>query len=313
VSIGVVTSESGYDCPEALLRDADIAMYRAKAAGKARYVIFDNDMREQAVKRLEFEGQLRKAQQLEQLKVVYQPVVSLESGRAVGFEALLRWSHPQHGLTLPEQFIPIAEETGLIVPIGLWVLSQACGQLRQCQDMLPNSDKLWVSVNLSRRQVCEPDFVDQIAREIRTNRINPQMLKLEVTENSITQDTQGITPAITQLRDMGVQICMDDFGTGLSSLSCLRSFPIDVLKIDRAFIGNAAGNIHYAAVIDAIVTLAHNLGLSVVAEGVETPEQVAQLQALECDYAQGFLFAQPLEEQAVPVYLAAGDQQSKSA
>ncbi len=313
VSIGIVGSESGYDCPEALLRDADIAMYHAKAAGKARHIVFDNDMREQAVKRLGLEGQLRKALQRQEFKVVYQPIVSLESGHVVGFEALLRWSHPQQGLILPAQFIPIAEETGLIVPIGLWVLSHACQQLRNFQEILPNKEPLWVSVNLSRRQLCEPNLVDQIARQIRTNHIAPQTLKLEVTENSITQDTQGVIPAITQLRDMGVQICMDDFGTGMSSLSCLHSFPIDVLKIDRAFIHNAAGNVQYVAVIDAIVTLAHNLGLSVVAEGVETPEQVAQLQALECDYAQGCFFSAAMEEQQVAGFLALRDQLPKSA
>lgn len=303
-SIGIVTSDGVYDRPEELIRDADNAMYQAKASGRARYVVFDEQMHAKALQRLNLEKDMRRAIVLGQMRLVYQPIVALDNGRLMGFEALLRWEHPELGPVSPDQFIQIAEETGEIVAVGTWVLEQACRQLVAWKQNLPEAANLFVNVNISKRQVAQPDVVAKLTQIFRETGVHPGDIKLEITESVIMDDRHGITPVLDEIRSMGVQLAMDDFGTGHSSLSCLHSFPIDVLKIDREFIKNMEQRFEYSAVIQAIVTLAHTLGISVVAEGLETAEQVAQLQALECDHAQGYYFARPMPPKQAGEFIA---------
>ena len=302
-SIGIVTNEGGYDRPEDLIRDADTAMYRAKGAGKGRYVIFDRQMHDQAIARLSLEGDLRKAIERREFRVVYQPIVGLESGKVAGFEALVRWERPGIGLISPEHFIPLAEETGLIVPLGAFVLEEACRQMGHWEHHFPQTPSLSVSVNVSKRQLLEKDITGVLEHVLEETEVTPELLHLEVTESVIMEQAVVVTPALIELKRLGVKVDMDDFGTGHSSLSCLHEFPVDCLKIDRAFIGNmglsAAGlRTEYTAIVQAIITLAHNLGMSVVAEGIETVGQLAQLQSLGCDLGQGYWFAPPLEAAA---------------
>jgi diguanylate cyclase (GGDEF)-like protein/PAS domain S-box-containing protein len=312
-SIGIVTSEGHYTRPDEMIRDADNAMYQAKASGRARYVVFDEQMHAQALQRLNLEKDIRKAVALGQMRLAYQPIVSLESGAMMGFEALVRWEHPELGPIRPDTFIQIAEETGEIVALGTWVLEQACRQLVAWKQTLPGAAEIFVNVNVSKRQVAQPDIVATLARVFRETGVDPTYIKLEITESVIMDDRHGITPVLDEIRHMGVQLAMDDFGTGHSSLSCLHSFPIDVLKIDREFILNMEQRIEYTAVIQAIVTLAHTLGISVVAEGLETAEQVAQLQALECDHAQGYYFAKPMSAAQAGEYITQQTQLKRSA
>lgn len=312
-SIGIVTSEGHYSRPEEMIRDADNAMYQAKASGRARYVVFDEQMHAQALQRLNLEKDIRRAVALGQMRLAYQPIVSLESGELMGFEALIRWEHPELGAVRPDQFIQIAEETGEIVALGTWVLEQACRQLVAWKQTLPGAANIFVNVNVSKRQVAQPDIIATLTRVFRETGVDPTCIKLEITESVIMDDRHGITPVLDEIRSMGVQLAMDDFGTGHSSLSCLHSFPIDVLKIDREFIMNMEQRIEYTAVIQAIVTLAHTLGISVVAEGLETAEQVAQLQALECDHAQGYYFAKPMAAAQAGEYIIQQTQLKRSA
>ncbi len=293
-SIGIVISDSTYETADEMLRDADTAMYSAKAAGKAQHKVFDKTMHDQATDRLQLENDLRTALQKEQFRILYQPIVELETGQITGFEALLRWEHPTKGLISPIDFIPVAEETGLIVPIGGWVLLEATQQLKKWQKQFPREEPLSMNVNISKRQLTQPDLVDTVQKVLLSNDIPPYTLKLEVTESAIMSDMEQLTPILHNLRSLGLHICIDDFGTGQSSLSCLHMFAVDVLKIDRYFLVTMGESREYAAVTQAIVTLAHNLGMDVVAEGVETADQVVQLQALETDHAQGYYFARPI-------------------
>ena len=312
-SIGIVTSDLEYDSADDMLRDADTAMYRAKAAGRARHQVFDRAMHNEAVVRLELESDLRHALQDEQFRLVYQPIIDLRTGLAAGFEALIRWDHPERGVISPVDFIPIAEETGLIVPIGDWVLLKACQQLKQWQEQFPSDPPLSMNVNISKRQLTHSDLIETIEHVLTTTRIEPRTLNLEITETAIMDSLDEFNPVLQPLRACGVFLCIDDFGTGHSSLSCLHEFPIDVLKIDRAFLDNIKEDREYVAVTQAIVTLAQNLGMGVVAEGVETPEQVAMLQALEADYAQGYYFARPLRPDDAAAFLQNQDPLAKSA
>ena len=312
-SIGIVTSDLGYDSADEMLRDADTAMYRAKAAGRARHQLFDRAMHNEAVVRLALENDLRHALQHEQFRLVYQPIIDLRTGLAVGVEALIRWNHPERGIISPLDFIPVAEEIGLIVPIGGWVLLEACQQLKQWQDQFSSNPPLSMNVNISKRQLTHSDLVETIKQVLETTNIEPHTLKLEITESAIMDSLDDLKPVLERLRACGVFLCIDDFGTGHSSLSCLHEFPIEVLKIDRAFLDNMKENREYAAVTQAIVTLAQNLGMDVVAEGVETPEQVAQLQALETDYAQGYYFARPLSPEDAAAFLQTQGPLAKSA
>ncbi|MEE9130348.1 MAG: EAL domain-containing protein [Phycisphaerales bacterium] len=301
--IGIVTSDLGYDSADDMLRDADTAMYRAKGAGRARHQLFDRAMHDEAVVRLELESDLRHALQDEQFRLVYQPIIDLQTGLAVGLEALIRCDHPERGVISPLDFIPVVEEIGLIVPIGGWVLLEARQQLKQWQEQFPCESPLCMNVNISKRQLTQSDLVKTIRDVLTTTRIEPRTLKLEITETAIMDNLDELNPVLQRLRACGVFLCIDDFGTGHSSLSRLHEFSIDVLKVDRAFLDNMKENRAYAAVTHAIVTLAQNLGMDVVAEGVETPQQVAQLQTLEADYAQGYYFARPLRPDDAAAFL----------
>jgi diguanylate cyclase len=293
-SIGIATSDHEFASADNLLRDADSAMYSAKTGGKDRYALFTPDMFQKAVAKLNLETDLRRAVDEHQLELVYQPVVRLSDASLIGFEALLRWNHPTRGLISPVDFIPIAEETGLILPIGRWVMRQALQQLRKWTDQFPEAADLTMSVNVSARQFTDPKLSELIVDTLRAVGVAPKRLNLEVTETALMPHPDVTRQILTTLRTLGVGLHMDDFGTGYSSLNCLHSLPMDVLKIDRSFINNVSLRRDYAAVINAIVALAHNLNMKVVAEGVETADQAAMLCALECDEAQGFFFARPL-------------------
>jgi diguanylate cyclase (GGDEF)-like protein len=302
-SIGIALSSSGYDRPEDILRDADIAMYRAKENGKARYELFDHGMHARAVSRLQLESDLRQAIENKEFCVYYQPIVSLETGRLAGFEALVRWNHPRRGLVCPADFIPVAEETGLIVPIGEWVLNEACAQVRQWQLDSPSHRALSLSVNLSARQVAQPDVLDRIKEALATSKLNPHCLKLEITESVVMENAEAAVLMFKQLRSLGVQLSIDDFGTGYSSLSYLHRFPLNYLKIDRSFVMRLTTD-NDNAIVRTISTLARNLGMEVIAEGIETDEQYQQLKMLGCEYGQGFLFSRPVNNDDVQHLLA---------
>lgn len=302
-SIGIALSSTGYDRPEDILRDADTAMYRAKENGKARYELFDHGMHAKAVSRLQLESDLRQAIEEKQFCVYYQPIVSLQTGRLSGFEALVRWNHPRRGLVSPADFIPVAEETGLIVPIGEWVLNQACVQVRQWQLDSPSHRSLSLSVNLSARQVAQPDLLDRIKGALETSRLSPHCLKLEITESVVMENAEAATLMFKQLRSLGVQLSIDDFGTGYSSLSYLHRFPLNYLKIDRSFVMRLTTE-NDNAIVRTISTLARNLGMEVIAEGIETEEQHQQLKMLGCEYGQGYLFSRPVDNEGVLNLLA---------
>jgi diguanylate cyclase (GGDEF)-like protein/PAS domain S-box-containing protein len=296
-SIGIALSTAGYDEPEHMLRDADLAMYRAKALGRNRVEQFDHGMREGAVARLRLETDLRHALERGEFRLLYQPIVSQASGRTVGFEALLRWQHPTRGLLLPDQFLRVSEETGLMVVVGGWVLEQACRQLATWLAAYPDREKLGVSVNVSAKQLLQPELAGEIRRVLKQTGVPAHKLKLEVTEDVVMERAEAAAVVLEQLKAMEVRVYLDDFGTGYSSLSYLRRFPLDALKIDRFFVSRMEDP-ENLEIVRAIVTLARNLGLRVIAEGVETPAQAAQLRVLECEYLQGHLFSGPLTPEA---------------
>lgn len=301
-SIGVVTSTTPAQSSHQFLRDADTAMYEAKLAGRSRYAIFNESMRQRVQQRHRIETDLRQALSLGQFQVHYQPIVSFQDGRIHAYEALLRWTHPVHGNISPGEFIPVAEETGLIVPIGEWVLRQACHQFAAWQRDFPGNAPAAMCINLSRNQLMLGDLTERVAAVIQETGIAPAALHLEVTESAVMRDADLARSILAKLNDLGVTLCMDDFGTGYSSLSCLHEFPFKVLKIDRSFVTNLTRGRDFAALVQAIVTLAGNLGMSVIAEGVETAEQVATLQALDCGFAQGYQFGRPAAPDALPQF-----------
>jgi diguanylate cyclase (GGDEF)-like protein len=292
-SIGITTSELGYSCAEDALRDADTAMYHAKAAGKARSVLFDRKMHEAVMLRLEMEMELRGAVERGEMILHYQPIVSLSSGQVEGFEALVRWRHPRHGIVPPGEFISCCEETGLIVPVGQRILSDACHQLRIWREKYPQLPHLTMSVNLSPIQLASSDLLPQIQQVLQSSGIQPASLVLEITESVFIQDAKVAIQTLNQIRALGVHLHMDDFGTGYSSLSYLHQFPLNGVKIDRRFLQNMSERRDYAAVVHAIIDLARNLGMKLIAEGVETADQVSLLQAMDCDLAQGYFFDRP--------------------
>lgn len=292
-SIGIATSEQPYECPAEMVRDADTAMYRAKAAGRARYSMFDSDMHAQVMMRLSLEQGLREAVRNETIDVFYQPIVSLEHATIAGFEALLRWTHPQHGPIAASELISIAEETGLIQPLSLVVLRRACRQLRAWLDLVPRPQKLLMSVNLSRRQLIDPLLVQKIAAIIKDADLEPGHLILEVTE-SAAFDSDDAERTLRMLRELGVWLHLDDFGTGYSSLSCLYKLPLTGLKIDREFMRGVCNHHDRQIVLESIVRIARALELQVIAEGVEDTEQFSLLRGLNVDHAQGYLFGKPV-------------------
>jgi diguanylate cyclase (GGDEF)-like protein/PAS domain S-box-containing protein len=290
-SIGIALSTAGYERPEDMLRDADTAMYRAKALGKARHAVFERTMHTSTVALLQSATDLRRAIEHHDFEVYYQPIVTLDSGKLAGFEALVRWRHPDRGIISPAEFIPVAEDIGLIVPIGRAVLREACRQMRAWQTQFPESDSLAVSVNLSAKQLALPDIVEQIGAILWETGLDCRHLKLEITESVLMEDLEAITAVLQRLRAQGICISVDDFGTGYSSLSYLHRLPVDILKIDRSFITGLGLDAGRSAIVHAIITLARDLGMDVIAEGVETPEQLAQLKQLQCKHGQGYLFS----------------------
>ncbi|HEX6999695.1 MAG TPA: EAL domain-containing protein [Gammaproteobacteria bacterium] len=303
-SVGIVTSELGHETVDEVLRDADTALYAAKDAGKARFAVFDRSMRTRVQRRLEIENALHQAVEERQFFLLYQPIVSLTTGRLESVEALIRWRHPERGVIAPDQFIPLAEEMGLIVPIGDWVLDEACRQFASwraaSEELAPRS----ISVNLARQQLLVEDFAQRVDQVLERTGVSRSNLYLEVTESEMMRDVTATTRALAGLKDLGVRIQMDDFGTGHSSLACLRDFPLDVLKIDRSFVVTIGAGRDLMAVLNAIIELAHDLRMKTVAEGIETPEQVAGLQALNCDLGQGYYFARPLPAEEIPRFAA---------
>ncbi|HKH37171.1 MAG TPA: EAL domain-containing protein, partial [Rubrobacter sp.] len=306
VSTGVALNSTAQEQAADLLRHADLAMYRAKRRGRARYEVFEPSMDAKAVERLILETGLRRALVRQQFRVHYQPIVALDNDKVAGVEALVRWEHPQRGLLLPEAFLSVAEETGLIVRIGQWVLREAGKQARIWQERYPSMPPLTISVNLSTREFFHPKLVAEVLGE---SEIDPASLQLEITEGATT--TNGTSKAdrtLQNLKRMGVQLAIDDFGLGYSSLSYLKRFPVDFLKIDRSFIAGLGrepnGVSKDKEIVKAMIELTHALGLRVIAEGVETSEQLAQLRNMKCDLAQGNYFSEPLPSEELAVILA---------
>ena len=305
-SIGIALSTSRYDREEEVLRDADVAMYRAKSLGRARYELFDADMHADVVEQLELETGLRGALARQEFSVHYQPILFLQTGRIVGFEALVRWRHPRLGLIYPLDFISVAEETGLIIPMGHWVLKEACRQLSCWQGRFAPDPPWSMSVNLSARQFTEPDLVKTIKTVLTDTGLDPHNLKLEITESMVMENIESAAAILRKLKDMHVGLHLDDFGQGYSSLSYLHNFPIDALKVDRAFIGGMNVDDENVEIVRTIIGLADNLKIDVIAEGIETTAQLERLKTLNCRYGQGFLFAKPLPPDALEPILAEG-------
>jgi predicted signal transduction protein with EAL and GGDEF domain len=294
-SIGISFSNIGYERAEDFLRDADTAMYQAKFLGKARHVIFDKGMHAHAVNMLQLETDLRRAIDRGEFRVQYQPIISLQSGALSGFEALVRWHHPERGMISPDEFISVAEETGIIVPLGKWVLAESCAQLKEWEARFDADLPLLMSVNLSSKQFMDASLLEQILQIVSETRVDPRKLKLEITESVVMENIEVASQMLNQLRDIGVGLSIDDFGTGYSSLSYLHRLPINTLKIDRSFVSRMNEQNENYEIVRTIVLLAQNLGLGIIAEGVETIEQVARLAELKCDHGQGFFFSKPVD------------------
>ena len=299
VSIGIALSSGSGEGPEHILRDADTAMYRAKARGRARFEVFDKAMHARAMEVLELETDLRSALEEGQFRLLYQPVVSLDGGSISGFEALVRWERPGHGLVSPEDFMPIAEETGLIVPLGLWVLREACMQMAKWLERVPDAPDLFVSVNVAEKQLQQTDLVERVAAALKEASLEPHRLKLEIAETVLMDDPTYNMGLVSDLSELGVQVQIDDFGTGYASLAYLDRFNIDTLKIDRSFISKVSLTGEKSVVVQAIIKLARDLGIRVIAEGIETAEQSESLQLLSCEEGQGFLYSKPVDGKAV--------------
>ena len=302
-SIGIVTSDGNYDSPDDILRDADTAMYQAKNSGKARHVVFDETMHNAVMQRLTLEKELRAAAEQLDFTLAFQPIVAMDTARLVGFEALIRWPHSERGIVLPSNFIALAEELGLIVPIGQWVLREACEQLKLWQMHFHGPSPLFMSVNLSKHQLTDLGLVRHLKSVLAGTGIPPDSLVLEITESTIVDNMDHLQTVLSKLRDEGVRLAMEDLGTGHSSLSLLHRAPMDTLKIDRSFVSSSGNPRDYGAIINTVIQLAHNLNMDVVAEGIETVEQLALLQSLDCNYGQGFLFSKPVDAEHAWKYI----------
>jgi len=303
-SLGIAVHNADDERPEDLLRDADTAMYRAKSMGPACHVLFNRGMHQFVMARLQLETDLRRALERGQLQVYYQPFIDLRTGEVSGFEALVRWLHPRHGMILPDEFLSVAEETGLIVPIGRFVLEESCRCIRELQDRHPEHRRLRLSVNLSNKQFFQADLFDQVRRVLLSSGLDADCFGLEITEGVIIQHAESANTRFSRLKSLGIQLYLDDFGKGYSSLNYLHRFPMDILKIDRSFVSRfeeAEGNL---AILETIVTLAHQLGMEVVAEGIQTAAQVRKLRSLGCEYGQGYLFSKPVPEAEIEDLIA---------
>ena len=305
LSIGIALNTGSEEQPEDMLRNADLAMYRARSQGKVYYEVFDAAMHELAVERLQIETDLRRAIERQEFRVYYQPIVSLSTGRIIGFEALLRWQHPQRGLISPNGFISTAEETGLISPIGWWTLREACHRLKEWQGQFPSTRPLTMNVNLSCKQFTQSDLLEQIDTVLQEAQVAVGSLKLEITESVVMENPDWVKDVLLELKKRNIPLCIDDFGTGYSSLSRLHHFPISTLKIDRSFISRIGALGENSEIVQAIVTLAQTLSMDVVAEGIEVSEQVSPLLALQCEYGQGYFFSKPVDSEAARVLLMA--------
>jgi predicted signal transduction protein with EAL and GGDEF domain len=294
VSVGIAIARESGERPETLIRDADAAMYRAKERGRGRYELFDQRMRARAVERLQVENELRRAIGRDELRVHYQPIVSLDSGAVIGFEALVRWQHPRRGLIAPGEFVPTAEESGVIESLGRWVLERACRQAAEWHARNPDGFPVGMSVNLSARQVAQPDLPEVVEEMLTSTGLDPSALSLEITESALVEESVVPVENFEALRAMGVRLVIDDFGTGYSSLAYLRRFPLDAIKIDRSFVEGLGVERDSGAIVDALIAMAGALSLGVIAEGVETARQMEELRRLGCRRAQGFYFAPPL-------------------
>ncbi|MGH2386541.1 MAG: putative bifunctional diguanylate cyclase/phosphodiesterase, partial [Candidatus Limnocylindria bacterium] len=297
-SIGITLDAHGADA-DTLLRNADVAMYTAKRRGKGRYQVFESSMHTAMVERLEMTAHLTKAVERQEFSLHYQPIVSLQSGAIVGVEALVRWDHPQRGLLSPADFIPLAEETGLIVRIGGWVLHEACRQAVALQQKFPQDPPISMSVNISARQLQHQGLIDEVRIALRSSGLDPGDLIIEITETAMMQDTEMAIIRLNQLKDLGVRLAIDDFGTGYSSLNYLRRFPVDILKVDKSFIDEISDGGEQSALTASIIKLAGTLQLTPVAEGIEREDQLVRLLELHCTLGQGFYFAEPLDVEAI--------------
>jgi diguanylate cyclase (GGDEF) domain len=303
-SIGIVLNVMGYEQPEEILRDADIAMYQAKASGKARFKIFDIEMRSQAFSRLELEQELRTALENEEFQLHYQPIISMETNQVASFEALIRWGHPQRGLLPPADFLSIAEESGLILPLGKWILDEACQQLMKWHQKHPSLQNVSINVNVSNRQFSQPNFVEEVIEALQISGLKADSLRLEITESVLISNFAAANKVFTQLRNLGVQLQIDDFGSGYSALGYLQHFPISAVKIDKSFIDEMGKGHRGTELIRAIVSMTRELGMDAIAEGIETKEQLNGLKSLACGFGQGFLLSKPLDKESAEKILA---------
>jgi diguanylate cyclase (GGDEF)-like protein/PAS domain S-box-containing protein len=303
-SVGIALSALEYSRPEDILRDANTAMHGAKSSGKASYRVFDATMHKRALALLRLETDLRRASERGEYRLHYQPIVSLATGLLTGFEALVRWQHPGRGLLCPDAFLDLAEETGLIIQIDMWVLGEACRRIRAWHERFPSEPRLTMSVNLSARHFSTPNLVGHVEQALEESGLDAGCLKLEITESVLMSDADVVTRTLARLKELGVELQLDDFGTGYSSLSYLHRFPVSALKIDRAFVGRIGPGGANSEIARAIVTMAHSLGMGVVAEGVETEEQLAELRAMGCEYAQGNFFSVPVDCASAELFMA---------
>jgi diguanylate cyclase (GGDEF)-like protein/PAS domain S-box-containing protein len=305
-SIGIALSSTGYEKPEDILRDADTAMYRAKSTGRARHALFDTAMHQRAVMLLQTEADLRRALERDELRVQYQPIVSLATGRISGVEALVRWEHPERGRISPAEFVPVAEDSGLIVALDRWVLQRACQEVQRWFAALPQAGDFRLNVNLSPRQLGLTDLAQQVADVLSQTGLPAASLRLEITETAMMEQHDAALRTLSELKELGVQISIDDFGTGYSSLARLHQFPIDSLKVDRSFVEVMGETGETSRIARTIVLIGRTLGLSVIAEGVETPRQLELLRELRCDAAQGYFFSRPVDGEVARELLATG-------
>jgi predicted signal transduction protein with EAL and GGDEF domain len=306
VSIGIAASATNYSAAEDVWRDADTAMHGARSLGRSRYQMCDPSMHAAAMNRLKLEDDLRQAESRGELQLYYQPIVSLREGFLSGFEALIRWQRPSFGLVAPAEFISVAEETGLIVPIGLWVLREACSQMRAWQLRFPAEPALTIAVNFSAKQFVQPDLVQQVIQTLRDTHLDPGSLRIEFTESVAMQDAERTALILNELKAFGLCTSIDDFGTGFSSLSYLSRLPLDILKLDRSFVAGMENNRESRQVVHTVISLGHGLGMDVVAEGIETVEQANEIRSLGCQYAQGYFFSKPLTQTGAEALLESG-------